>query len=172
MLDTNISLGDYVTNNLTNTEGYVTAIADHLTGCTRIGFRPRSQDPSEHHDVVFVYPAELTVTSAPQTLPALTDASLPEAPRVEPGHVVEDEIMGVRGLAGVVTHKAFNCPEAYIYPETDDGFTDDGLWVDCPRLDVICDEYVGTYEDDTENDPQATGAMGQSMSDSEHMGDL
>jgi len=43
MIDIEFELGDYVENQLTNTDGYVNAIADHITGCTRVGVRPEAR---------------------------------------------------------------------------------------------------------------------------------
>jgi len=182
MIQTDIELGDYVRNNLTNTEGYVSAIADHLTGCTRIGVRPRSQDPSEHPETHFNHPAELSVTSVPNTVAGTQDVSIPSGarsvrtdpqavfdgrggdPQVTPGHVVEDEVSGTRGLVGIVTYRLFNCPQACVFPDVDDGYaTDNSEWIDVPRLEVVDDECVGEYDETDSDDPQSTGAMGNSM---------
>jgi len=167
MIDTNIELGDYVVNSVTNTEGYVTAIADHLTGCTRVGTRAHSEDTTETHDLEFYYPSTLRQREAPSAIQALADASTPNDPRIEPGHIVEDELTGGRGLATVVTYRSFNCPQACVCPETDEGYATDGEFIDAPRLEVIGDECVGTYEDtdDGDDDPQSTGAIGESVGD-------
>jgi len=170
MIDTNIELGDYVQNRQTNTNGYVTDIADHLTGCTRVGVRPRSHDRNEHHETEFYYPAELTVVSAPQDITS-GDARIPADPRIEPGHVVEDEVTGLRGLVGIVTYNQFNCPQACVYAETEDGYASDGEWIDIPRLTVETDEYVGEYEDSNDDDPQSTGPMGASKPNESLAGD-
>ena len=169
MIDTDIGLGDYVQNQQTNTEGYVTDIADHLTGCTRVGVRARSNDASEHHETKFYYPDELTIVADPQGVES-GDGTIPEDPRVEPGHIVADEVTGIRGLVGIVTYNQFNCPQACVYPETDDGYATDSEWVDIPRLTVDGDEYVGEYGN-SDDDPQSTGAMGASKPNESLTGD-
>jgi len=170
MIETDMDLGDYVENKLTNTEGYVDAIADHLTGCTRVGVRSRSQDPSEHHDTEFYYPDELTVISAPSTVDGVQSASIPDEPTVEPGHIVEDDVTGIRGLAAVVTYRIFNCPQVCVLPEANPDsenteYSTDGEWIDAPRLTVDADECVGDYEIDDIDDPQSTGVIGASKGD-------
>lgn len=47
MVDHDIELGDVYQDTISGCTGVVTAIADHLTGCARIGLYPLGEKPSQ-----------------------------------------------------------------------------------------------------------------------------
>jgi hypothetical protein len=169
MIDIEFELGDYVENQLTNTDGYVNAIADHITGCTRVGVRPRSEDRSENHKTEFHYPAELSEFNPPMDVIVRDDAGVPEDPEIHPGNVVEDEVTGITGLAVIVTYRMYNCPQVCIRLKSDDGYSTETEWIDAPRLMVVGDECVGKYEDP---EGAQTGSVGDSMQEQSSMSEL
>jgi len=153
-LDTDIDLGTVYEDTISGYTGVVTAIADHLTGCTRVELSQvesstassewfyadqlRSVDdleaPEYNHDVV---------TSCDFTL----------------GEYVRDTVTGYTGNISSITYELFNCPRIVVQ-SLGDGKETEGF--DVTRVEHVDD---GVAEDFRDADAEDTGETGAACED-------
>lgn len=157
MVDTDIELGSVAKHRYTRTEGLVTAVSEHLTGCTRVGLRPSSHD-NDHNDEEFYAIDALEHASYSDI-----DHSVETDLDIELGNVVEDQVTGVEGIVVTVMHCLFNCPRVGVYPSVDgdeQSYATDSEWFDAPRLEVVDEGINGEFDDlAASDDPSESGPV-------------
>lgn len=146
--DAEFELGEEVKHDLSGREGVVVSIAEHLSGCTRIGVLWSDDDTEE----TFYYEPELESLGSEMWSDEFevvgSDAKL--------GQVVEDDLTGFEGVASSITFSAFNCPRVAIEPtEVDGPEKPDREWFDEPRVNVVRSSVERYGEEDVMN---ASGA--------------
>jgi len=165
MNETDLQLGDEVQNEYTGTEGTVTCISYHLTGCTRVAVRPSGHDPTEHYDDEFYYSSELQVIQSVHQRNLENKPDGVQETEIELGNVVRDAVTGIEGIVGVITHEFFNCPRVGVFPsvgdDDEDKHSNDSEWFDLPRVEYVDDGVADEYSELSESDDeQSTGPMG------------
>lgn len=157
--DLDVELGKQVADEVSGFRGIVTTIAEHLTGCARIGVQPtEAEGPSVRGEEEFFYPSQISKYSQ-------GTFDLPDDPQtevgIEMGQRVQDDVTGFEGVVSTITYSLFNCPRVAVSPVDVDDVTEqkDRGWFDAPRVSVVGDGISGEYvELTTSTDESATGA--------------
>jgi heat shock protein HspQ len=149
-LDTDIDLGDTARDTISGYEGVVTAIADHLTGCTRVEI---SQSESQIASSEWFYAEQLTTDvedlERDFTHDVVTDTDL------QLGQRVRDSVTGYEGHIITITYELFNCPRVLVQTGGEDKETEG---FDRPRIEALGDGVVDQFSDSDDNDVGETGA--------------
>ncbi len=170
MSDTNerfdgVELGAEVTDKISGFHGIVTALADHISGCNRIGVKPLGDEGSRVVEEEFFYPSELRVEEVNTDFASAAEDAITESP-VSLGDIVRDQISGVEGTVTTQAFELFNCPQVAISPADTDNADEqlDRVWVDVPRLEIIeevpYDDFVdeSLLADASDSETARTGA--------------
>lgn len=143
MKEIDIELGDFVEDRITETEGYVTTIGYHLTGCTRIGVEP-AISRGTRGDETFFYEDEVDVTGENYLERFDVDLEPVTNADISIGQRVQDGVTGFEGVVSVINYQLFNCPHIRIQSTGD---IEDAEWIDLPRIEVVNEGVEGEYED-------------------------
>jgi len=149
-LDSDIALGEYVRDELSGYEGHVTAISEHLTGCTRVEI---SQSESQTASTEWFYIDQVEVcdnraisTEFDHTVVTDTDISL--------GERVRDTVTGYKGIVVTIVYELFNCPRVMVQTDND-GKETEGF--DVPRVTVVSDGIADRFGDTEDTAVGKTG---------------
>ena len=161
VLNTDIGLGDHVRDEVTGYEGYVVAIAYHLTGCTRFGVRSNDEVPANRAEEEWFSEAQLEKTGEDSV-----EADTVTTSDIELGDRVKDDITDIEGFVTTVTYNLYNCPRAAITTIPDEKNEEyNREWFDVPRLEFLGGGVGDDYQSLTENDNEGeTGASGADIS--------
>lgn len=151
MQETEVQLGDLVEDQISEYEGVVHIIGDHITGCTRIGCLGAS-DPTNPDKESFFYEEQLEVKNQEVDADPQTECEF------ETGQPVIDVVTGFSGVVSVINYCLYNCPQILVQP-TDE---EDPEWFDAPRLR---ENERGVSHETTFDDLEAVSETG-SISDS------
>jgi len=156
-----IELGEEVQDKVSGFRGVVVAIADHLSGCNRIGVRANDTETLAHRsDEEFFYEDQLEQTGeapfAERGEKAQTDTE------ITLGEEVRDDVTGFEGIASTIRYELYNCPRIAVTPVDDSSPTENGdrEWFDAPRLSVIGEGVTDEYADLQEAATSETGSSG------------
>jgi len=153
--DVSIRLGDRVQDEISNYQGIVIGIAEHLTGCESIAVRGDGEDPTRRSSEEWFYQSQLTVDDAQ----VLARGRAPSSDEIDValGNRVVDEINGFEGIVTTINYNLDNVARAAV-TATDDAEAD-RHWADVNRLTVLDDGVHEDFRDDMESDKQIeTGA--------------
>lgn len=159
--DIPFELGDVVQDEITGFRGVVIALAEHITGCDRVGVRPIDRDnTAKRGSEEFFYPTQLTAVEDVDSISVEHDPQTDMEYAL--GEYVRDAITGAEGVITTVTYKLYNCPQVSISPTNVNGETevDDRLWVDIPRIESTGGVMDDFQEEQTTDDTSATGSVG------------
>jgi len=141
-------LGDVVEDEISGFRGVVIAIADHLTGCQRIGVRANdTENTARRGDEEFFYPSQLSrVEDADPIEPEhdpVTEVNF------EMGQKLRDTVTGFEGVVTTISYELHNCPRAglSVVDNHDPTENPDRGWFDAPRLEVVGDGISGDFSD-------------------------
>lgn len=141
MDESEIELGQIVTDAISGYTGVVNTIGHHISGCTRIGVYPVNnldddrEFTTQRGSEEFFYPdqLDLVVTASQWHDPDGLNTDYD----VELGDTVEDSISGFEGTAVVINHLLFNVPQVAVRPEvTNTSEKADMAWFDIPQLSI------------------------------------
>jgi len=149
-LDSDIALGEYVRDELSGYEGHVTAISEHLTGCTRVEIA-QSESPTAstewfYIDQVEVCDDNLNSTEFDHTVVTGTDISL--------GERVRDTVTRYEGIVVMIVYELFNCPRVMVQTDNDGKETER---FDAPRVTVVGDGIADSFGDTEDTSVGKTG---------------
>lgn len=167
VLDTDIGLGDHVRDEVTGYEGYVVAVAYHLTGCTRFGVRSNDESPANRAEEEWFSEAQLEKTGEEPV-----EADTVTTSEIGLGDRAADDVTEVEGFATTVTFNLYNCPRAALTVIPDEKNEElHREWFDTPRLEFLGGGIGDDYEELTENDNEGeTGSSGANISRSANRG--
>lgn len=166
-----IELGAEVTDKISGFHGVVTGLAEHISGCDRIGVKPLGEQGSARVDEEFFYPCELDVVETETEFSDAADDAITSSP-VSLGDIVRDQISGVEGTVTTQTFELFNCPRVAISPADTDNANEqlERVWVDVPRVEIVEMDHPTEYvdedllADESESETARTGAPAQDLS--------
>jgi len=154
-----IDLGMTAQDRVSNFEGIVTAVAYHLTGCTR--FELTANDDDTTRNVSEWFDQRQVGVINDDVIDSLYNSVDSMDPDVSLGVCVRDEVTGVEGVVIVITYEAFNCPKVGIQP-IDTSTTiakEDIVFADVPRVTVVGEGVTGEYtEQQTAETATASGS--------------
>jgi hypothetical protein len=152
-LDTDIDLGNVYEDTISGYTGVVTAIADHLTGCTRVEL---SQVESSTASSEWFYADQLRSVDAVEApdydhdVVTSCDFTLAE--------FVRDTVTDFKGYVVTITYELFNCPRILVEAKDDEK---DVEGFDAPRIVKAGDGMV----DEFETDEKTVGETGAACDD-------
>lgn len=155
-----LDLGDRVEDTLSGMEGTVVALAEHLTGCSRVGIAP--VDPSRCGDDIFLYADQVTQIELDDGEEVTVDYEPTTSVDFDLGELVTDSVTGFEGVVAVVTFELYNCPRVGVQSVdvTDSTETGDMEFFDAPRLEsqgtVVHEELADLQDTD---DTSSTGPV-------------
>ncbi len=146
-----IELGDIAEDTISGYEGVVTAIAYHLTGCTRIEI---SAYESPSADSQFFYEEQLETHGESEY-----DHEIVTDTEFELGENVRDDVTGFEGYIVTITYELYNCPSVGVQSDSDEKDTE---WFDVPRVSKLDN---GVRENFTELSEKSGGETGAASTD-------
>jgi len=168
MQDKTIQLGWRVRDRISGFEGIVIDVADHISGCRRIGVRPAvddskilsSADSSTRGDEEFFYEDELLVVDEEGKFENYAKKAKVDT-HISLGDEVVDDITDFSGTVTTISYNLFNTPQAAVSPDQihskEHGY--DREWFDDVRLTVKEKSKFDLSEELEETPDQGTGAM-------------
>lgn len=147
-------LGTKAQDEISGMEGIITAVAEHLTGCTRVELSPdNTDDTTRRGESEFFYDAQLEVVKnriSNEVDDPVTDVDF------EVGEKVRDEVTGFKGIIVTITYELYNCPRIGIQPiETYTSCNQEKAeveWFDAPRIEYVDDGVAEDFQELAEND--------------------
>lgn len=138
-----IEHGQILRDRVTTFEGIVISISEHLTGCTRVGLRPHTDDQRCGEEQYF-YPAQLEDTGERMEIDAPSEDIDPSL-----GDRARDTVTGREGIVSIIGRQAFNCTRVYLSPSVNTDYDD--AWVDAPRV-TVTEGAVVSFDDEQQSD--------------------
>lgn len=149
-VETDVQLGDEVKDTISGFIGVVTTIGYHVSGCVRIGVRPKNPDNGRGDEEFFYEDQLVKRRSAEDEFDPVTETDFVIGERVQ------DSINGFEGVVTVINFSLMNTPRILI-ESTDE---DESTWVDDVRVDsVVGKDYIERFNGVQEtNEVEATGS--------------
>lgn len=162
MSDYNVSLGDRAKDEISGMEGVVVTVADHLSGCRRVGMYPDDiDDTTRRGDEEYFDDVQLETVEENRV--ALESEPITET-EISLGDVVEDDVTGFEGVVIVHNYQLYNVPQVCVQPTTDSGEKPDTEWFDVSRVNVVEEGVFGEYNEEFEDaDSSETGSVEKSV---------
>jgi len=148
MTEKDIEIGDIVVDSVSKYQGMVVRIGEHISGCTRIGVRARSNDKTERSSEEFFFPKQLEVRDYEPVEIDHKDIDID----IELGERVRDKVTGFEGYAVVINRRLYNVPQVRLETDVGEGNSTETKWIDLPMAEVIGEGVSKECEDLTEND--------------------
>jgi len=149
-LDSDIALGEYVRDELSGYEAHVTAISEHLTGCTRVEI---SQSESETASSKWFYIDQVEVCDN-RAISKEFDHTVVTGTDISLGERVRDTVTRYEGVVVTIVYELFNCPRVMIQTDNDGKETEA---FDVPRVTVVSDGIVDRFGDSEDTAVGETG---------------
>lgn len=156
--DIDVSLGQFVADEISGMEGIVTMVGDHIAGCTRVQVHPSDVSEKSRGSEEFFYPEQLKILEAENEFTERAEDSITDSEFVL-GQRVEDEVTEFRGVASVINYSIYNCPQILVQSQSD---IDEMEWFDDVRLEAVSTGAEYSFQDVSEQIAEANSAAATS----------